>query len=132
MADHVRATGRGLESPSVALKPVLITAVCLLALVGFSIVAARIFYDWKIDTPLTVPPKVFPAPRLQTNDAADLKTFMRRQRSQLNTYGWVDRDRGIVQIPVDRAMALVAAKESVGFGPVGQPANFSSSGPTQP
>src|SRR5690242_14252802 len=110
MADHVRATDRGQEPPSVALKPVLITAVCLLALVAFSIVAARIFYDWSIHTPLTVHPKVFPAPRLQTDDAADLTAFMTRQRSQLDTYGWVDRDQGIIQIPVDRAMALVAAK----------------------
>jgi hypothetical protein len=111
---------------------VLIAAVGFLALVGFSIVAARVFYDWDIHTPLTVPPKVFPAPELQTDDAADLKTFLTRQRSQLDTYGWVDRDHGIIQIPVDRAMALVAAKGSAGFGPVGQPASSSSPRPTQP
>jgi hypothetical protein len=30
-----------------------------------------------------------------------------RQRRQLSTYGWVDRDRRVVSIPIDQAMDLV-------------------------
>jgi hypothetical protein len=132
MADRVRATDRELEPPAVALKPVLIAAVSFLVLVGFAIAAATVFYDWDIHTPLTVPPKAFPAPQLQTDDAADLKDFKARQRAQLDAYGWVDRDRGVIRIPVDRAMGIVAAKGADGFGPVGQNASSSSAKPAQP
>jgi len=132
MADRVRANHQELEPPSVALKPVMIAAVGFVVLVGFSIVAARVFYDWNIHSSVTAPPKVFPAPQLQTNDAADLKDFMTRQHGQLDAYGWIDRDRGVIRIPVDRAMGIVAAKGGAGFGPVGQTAGSPSVPPPRP
>lgn len=30
-----------------------------------------------------------------------------RQAAQLGSYGWIDRDAGVVQLPIDRAMDLV-------------------------
>ena len=30
-----------------------------------------------------------------------------RRREKLGRYGWVDRDKGIVHLPIDRAMELV-------------------------
>jgi hypothetical protein len=43
------------------------------------------------------------------------------QQEQLNTYRWVDRDRRIVAIPIDRAMELTARDQgrnpSVGAAP---------------
>ena len=32
----------------------------------------------------------------------------RRDLKRLSSYGWVDRSRGVVHIPIDRAMELVA------------------------
>lgn len=34
------------------------------------------------------------------------KTLRASQRQALQNYGWVDRERGIVRIPIDRAMEL--------------------------
>ena len=31
-----------------------------------------------------------------------------RDRERLSSYGWVDRSRGVVHIPIERAMAMVA------------------------
>ena len=50
-----------------------------------------------------------PEPRLQPNPVADLAALRTREHLQLSTYGWVDRDRGIVHIPLDDAMKRVAA-----------------------
>jgi len=36
----------------------------------------------------------------------------RDTRSHLSGYGWVDRDAGIVRIPIDRAIDLVCAAEA--------------------
>lgn len=34
-----------------------------------------------------------------------------RDRALLDGYGWVDRDRGIVRIPIERAIDVVAGEE---------------------
>lgn len=51
-----------------------------------------------------------PPPRLQPNPGVDLEALRLREEPQLNSYGWIDRDRGIVRIPIDRAMKLVAER----------------------
>ncbi len=50
-----------------------------------------------------------PEPRLQIDAGAELQAFRAEKRSQLNTYGWVDRDAGIAHIPIRRAMELMAS-----------------------
>ena len=47
-----------------------------------------------------------PEPRLQTNPKQDLKDLRASEDERLSTYGWVDRNGGIVHIPIDEAMKL--------------------------
>jgi len=49
-------------------------------------------------------------PRLQPNPATDLKRYCEIEQQQLTTYGWVDKNNGLVRIPVDRAMDIVLDK----------------------
>jgi hypothetical protein len=46
-------------------------------------------------------------PRLQTDPAQDLERLRQAENDALNNYGWVDRSRGIVRVPIDRAMELL-------------------------
>jgi hypothetical protein len=55
-------------------------------------------------------PKEPPEPRLQGNPQLDLKKMLQDEDAVLNHYGWVDPDRGIVRLPVDRALEIVAQK----------------------
>jgi hypothetical protein len=48
-----------------------------------------------------------PAPRLQAHPHQELVDFCTDQEQKLATYGWMDRQAGVVRIPVDRAMELV-------------------------
>jgi hypothetical protein len=48
-----------------------------------------------------------PQPRLQSNPPEDLNALRREEDRQLNEYGWVDRERGIVRIPIRQAMEAV-------------------------
>jgi len=48
-----------------------------------------------------------PEPRLQVNAPADLRHWRAAEDALLDNYAWVDRDNGIVRIPIDRAMKLV-------------------------
>ena len=48
-----------------------------------------------------------PAPRIQPNPGADMQSYFQSQQNLLNTYGWIDRQNGIVRMPIDRAMELI-------------------------
>jgi hypothetical protein len=48
-----------------------------------------------------------PLPRLQVDPVEDLAVVRAQQSGELDSYGWVDRDRGIVHIPIGRAMDMI-------------------------
>jgi hypothetical protein len=48
-----------------------------------------------------------PPPRIQADPGADMQSYWQSQQDLLNTYGWIDRQNGIVRIPIDRAMTLL-------------------------
>lgn len=51
----------------------------------------------------------FPQPDLQIDDDhAERVALLTAQDEKLNNYGWIDRSNGIVQIPIERAMDLLA------------------------
>jgi hypothetical protein len=47
-----------------------------------------------------------PPPRLQTNPLQDLHAVREAEDSHLDYYAWTDREHGVAQIPIDRAMIL--------------------------
>jgi hypothetical protein len=51
-----------------------------------------------------------PAPRLQEAPISDLKQMRDAENQMLGTYGWVDREHGIVRLPIDRAIDLLAQR----------------------
>ena len=51
-----------------------------------------------------------PEPRLQTQPLEDLRRLRAEEEAVLTGYGWVDRPKGVVRIPIERAMALVLQK----------------------
>lgn len=51
-----------------------------------------------------------PTPRLQANPPLDLKEYNDKMDTARNTYGWVDKSKGIAHIPVDTALEIVAER----------------------
>lgn len=45
-------------------------------------------------------------PLLQASPTAEIEEHAREERQRLATYGWIDRQNGIVHVPIERAMAL--------------------------
>jgi hypothetical protein len=50
----------------------------------------------------------FPHPQLQSDPATDLRRYLKAKERELMTYGWIDQKAGIVRIPIDRAIDLLA------------------------
>lgn len=51
-----------------------------------------------------------PELRLQEAPARDLKNFRVYEDSVLNRYSWVDQSKGVVGLPIERAMELIAQR----------------------
>jgi hypothetical protein len=51
-----------------------------------------------------------PQPRLQVDAPNELRQLRAAEQATLDSYGWVDKEAGIVRIPVDRAMEILAKK----------------------
>ncbi len=52
----------------------------------------------------------FPAPQLETDERTQLNTIRLGEENTLSTYGWVDQKAGVVRIPIDRAMEILAQR----------------------
>ena len=61
-----------------------------------------------------------PGPMLQTDAQADLQRFRAEEDKKLNAYYWVDKQKGIVHIPIGAAMQKLAQTGIDGF-PKAQP-----------
>jgi hypothetical protein len=62
-----------------------------------------------------------PEPRLQASPREDLKAMRTREDWTLNHYSWIDRPKGVVEIPIERAIQMVAQR---GIPPQKAPANL--------
>ena len=51
-----------------------------------------------------------PTPRLQTQPFKDVYQLKQEQLDKLHSYGWVDQATGVVHIPIDDAMRLLAER----------------------
>jgi hypothetical protein len=50
-----------------------------------------------------------PGPLLQVTPEAELQAFRQQEYRHLESYGWLDRTRGIAHIPIERAIELLLA-----------------------
>ena len=60
---------------------------------------------------------VVPPPQLQVNPTIDFEQFRAAEDAQLNSYGWVDKRAGVIRIPIERAMDLIAERGLPTRGP---------------
>jgi hypothetical protein len=60
--------------------------------------------------------KPFPRPQLQADPALDYAEYHRAEEERLTQYRWIDREKGIVAIPIDRAIELTLER-GLPFGP---------------
>ena len=51
-----------------------------------------------------------PEPRLQTQPREDLRELRVREDEILTSYGWLDKNAGVVRIPIDRAMKMTVER----------------------
>ena len=51
-----------------------------------------------------------PEPRLQQSPTADFEQYRAAQTAALQRYSWIDREHGVVSLPISRAMELISQR----------------------
>ncbi len=106
------------EADELSVRPLLLSGAGLFITVGIVLMVMTWIFNYldarRLSGPTpsalaeggTLPPR----PRLQVTPARDLREMRESEDKLLNTYGWVDKQAGIVRIPIDRAIEVVAQK----------------------
>lgn len=108
-ADEIRNADVAVERSDVSVRLVAMIAFGLAATVALSSLVIGLVYPHALHGPSDAPRFVTAAPRLQIDPAADLRTYRTAEEHVLESYGWIDRQRGIVHVPIEQAMREVAA-----------------------
>jgi hypothetical protein len=87
---------------------VVCMAASLIVFVLFKYFEAHEAHSVPVEYPLAAGQgnRVPPEPRLQVNPREDLRELRAKEDELLGSYGWVDKNAGIVRIPIDDAMKL--------------------------
>jgi hypothetical protein len=94
-------------------------AVALIVIAAAALGAHRML---RPDRPAAAPVAAeVPAPRLQSSPASDLRALLRQKNAMLDEYRWIDPSRGVVRIPIDRAMQLLIERQGRGTVPPSGP-----------
>jgi hypothetical protein len=88
---------------------IAVLAAGVMAFVVLSSVVLMFVYPSAQQGPSDAPHGATAAPHLQIDPEADLAAYRATEQRQLAGYGWVDKQRGIVRIPIDEAIRDVAA-----------------------
>jgi hypothetical protein len=56
------------------------------------------------------PQQLPPEPRLEVSPRANLAELRAAEEKALGTYGWVDKEKNTVRIPIERAMEIMAER----------------------
>ncbi len=111
--------GQKHETYAINARPLLISGLLLVLLGGtsFFLMDRLLVYfearQQQLDSqpsPLAETRPLPPEPRLQVTPVQDLQTLHTEEEHQLNTYAWVNKEAGIVRLPIERAIELVAER----------------------
>lgn len=121
MSEHgVPSNGQTHEQSDASTRPIFRFVAGLAVFVAAAMVVMAMLYSYftdreaALDTSLSPLAKEAPVktsgPQLQPNPRVDIEVLRRSEEAQLNGYGWVDQPAGLVRIPVERAMELMAER----------------------
>lgn len=116
----------GYEVTDAQPSPVVVALVVLVGLMFAGFVGGKVFEDIFEATEVKSRPAMGPmeireevrGPLLQPHPEVELADYRAAQKQKLSAYAWIDRDQKKVQLPIERAMELVAKNGIPSWKPV--------------
>jgi hypothetical protein len=108
------------QPPGVPLRVAIGAAAASILLLAVAIGAFHAIYNASVPVKVVPAPQGFPQPQVTTSAAerAQLRRLDQEQMSRLNSWRWADANHTLVQVPIDRAMQLLAAKGADAWAPL--------------
>lgn len=108
------------EPAAVDLRLVAWAAVAALTLLGGSVAGLYGVYRHAVPVKTVSPPQQFAQPRVVTSEVevAERKRLADEQSRRLETWRWANDQHSLVQIPIERAMQLLAQKGKDAWAPL--------------
>lgn len=104
--------GPGYERRDVNLRAIIWLALAVTATVALTFVGLRglinsfesVAKDADPQLSPLAPDQTPPLPRLQSTPNLDYVEYRAQQEAQLDTYDWIDKEQGVVRLPISRAI----------------------------
>lgn len=115
------------QDKDILVKPIMIFMVALAVLTVVVVLGLALFFrilDQQAErADAHIPPEARqrvlpPEPRLQVDEKMDLERYLENANEVLNSYAILDEEKGVVRIPIDQAMAIVAEQGWPDWAPV--------------
>ena len=105
------------ESDAIDIARIVVVAVAIIAIVAGCVIASALLerafargFGRAIPAPANTRPPAISGPVLQVSPETELDALRAAKRAQLEDYRWIDRQKGVVQISIERAMQLLAER----------------------
>lgn len=103
------------ETRDADISKLIFFGIACAALVGFGFIITEIVvHYWVAPRPVSAPVTLYaqggqipPLPRLEQQPGETIEPYMHKEHRLLNTYGWVNRQAGIVRVPIQQAMSML-------------------------
>lgn len=114
MAEH-NAQEKGYETYALRIGPVLIATGAILGVAILSFISMWVMllgmekasiYLAEDPPPMVVQQKSYDGLLIQSNPPSELAVVRSESQSTLSSYGWVDKDAGVVHLPIEAAKSL--------------------------
>src|SRR5579862_676086 len=97
---RIRNPGVAVERSDAPLRLFGFLAAGTIVFIAISFAAIMAIYPRSVTGPSDAPTRETAAPRLQIDPRADLTAHRATEMHELTSYGWVDRQHGVVRIPI--------------------------------
>jgi len=103
------------EQRDANVRPIVLTGIGLalsLAVVGVIVYGILRYLEANPPTRVQTNPmaafdaQIPPAPRIEEHPAIEIEQLHAQEDQILSTYGWIDKSKGVIRIPIDRAMEI--------------------------
>jgi hypothetical protein len=115
MAEH-NAKEKGYETYALPIGPILIVTGAIIGVAALSFVSMWVMflglekagiYLAEDPPPMVVQQKPYNGLLIQSNPPAELAVVRSETQATLSSYGWVDKDAGVVHLPIEAAKSVV-------------------------
>ena len=121
-APHTLPNGAPLNHEPTDVSLAGVTRIAILSYVIIFVILGGVYGFWKLMQSLTADTKELPqnsvyadgkerlprGPLVLTDEPGFLRGVQKEEHDILETYGWVDKNQGIVRVPIEKAMDMLA------------------------